>query len=135
MAALNDGLQHTDSGNYRKTINIPTLSIPLHKLSIVLWTWDLGCTAYGERVDWNKRLLKSPRLALRLSLPYIYIYPHFPWFPTSRSCSPHQGVWVYSNAVYGERRWHALSLFDSVSMANLRVSWISFNLLTIMAYI
>lgn len=98
MAALNDGLQHTDSGNYRKTINIPTLSIPLHKLSIVLWTWDLGCTAYGERVDWNKRLLKSPRLALRLSLPYIYIYPHFPWFPTSRSCSPHQGVWVYSNA-------------------------------------
>ena len=135
ITALNDGLQHTDSGNYRKTINIPTLSIPLHTVCIVLWTWDLGYTVYREHMLNRINTCLNP-----LALPLGYLYPIFIFihiFPDSL-CFFFLHTKVYGFTVMQsvwERRWHALSLFDSVSIDNLRVSWISFNLLTIMAYI
>lgn len=100
-------------------------------------TLDMGFRFYriqGTHAVWNKRLLNP------LALPLGYLYPIFIFthiYPDSLfffflytkvfGFTVMQGVW--------ERRWHALSLFDSVSIDNLRVSWISFNLLTIMAYI
>lgn len=134
ITALNDGLQRTDSDNYRKTINIPTLSIPLYS------TWDMGfriysiqgtyCTPSGINACLNP-----------LALPLGYLYPIFIFvliFPDSLCLSFFLHTKVYGFTVMQsvwERRWHALSLSDSVSIDNLRVSWISFNLLTIMAYI
>ena len=100
-------------------------------------TLDMGFRFYsiqGTYAEWNKRLLKSTCLALRLYLSYIYFYPHF--FLILCLFFLHTKVYGFTvmQSVW-ERRWHALSLFDSVSIDNLRVSWISFNLLTIMAYI
>lgn len=72
IAALNDGLQRTDSGNYRKTINIPTLSIPLHTHCIVLWTWDLQSTVFREHMLSGMNDCLNP-----LALPLGYLYPIF----------------------------------------------------------
>lgn len=71
--APNDGLQNTDSGNYRKTINIPTLSIPSPTAQMVLWTWDLG---YNTVV--RKNMLSKINILLNpLALPLGYLYPIF----------------------------------------------------------
>lgn len=72
IAAPNDGLQRTDSGNYRKTINIPTLSIPLHTHCIVLWTWDLQSTVFREHMLSGMNACLNP-----LALPLGYLYPIF----------------------------------------------------------
>lgn len=52
----------------------------------------------GTCAEWNKRMLKSTRLALRLSLSFIYFYPHFPLIPYLPFFPARRGVWVYSNA-------------------------------------
>lgn len=133
ITALNDGLQNADSGNYRKTINIPTLSIPSHAVCMALWTWDLGYTVYREHMLSGINGCLNP-----LAFPSGYLYPIFIFI-----CVFLDSLFSLHTKVYGftvmpsvwEQRWHALSRFDSVSMDNLRVSWILFNLLTIMAYI
>lgn len=61
-------------------------------------TLDMGFRIYsiqGTYAEHNKRSVKPTRLALRLSLSYIYFYPHF---PCASLFSLHQGVWAYSNA-------------------------------------
>lgn len=96
-------------------------------------TLDMGFTVYWEHMLSRINACLNP-----LALPSGYLYPIFIFiliFPDS--------LFFFRTKVYGftvmqsawEQRWHALSLFDSVSIDNLRVSWISFNLLTIMAYI
>lgn len=73
ITALNDGLQNTDSGNYRKTINIPTLSIPSPTARMVLWTWDLGySTVFSKHMPSGINVFLNP-----LALPLGYLYPIF----------------------------------------------------------